>query len=219
MDNLPINPVDGIVILAVLLSGVLALIRGLVREVLSLISWFLAIYAGVQGAPLVKPTMLKYTDNELIASAGGGFIVFLVVLILLTIASYFIARSVRAVGLTSIDRSLGFIFGAIRGFLVVSLIYLGGTLIFTDRKEYPNWLTEAKTEPALETSSLWLQAMMPKDLKDDLDISMKNAKDSARQAKETKDNLQRMQNAVPERKTSVEKAAKESVPEKPADAR
>lgn len=218
MDNIPINPVDGIVILAVLLSGILALIRGLVREVLSLISWFIAIYTGAQFASVLKPTMLKYIDNELMASAAGGFIIFLLTLIILTILSHIIAKSVRNSSLSAIDRSLGFIFGALRGFLVVALIYLGGTLIFTNDKEYPKWLTEAKTQPALHVAATWLQSMMPKDLKDDLNVNVRNAKESAKQAKDAKENLERLSHPVPGRtdsnKPAAEKSAEPSTPAK-----
>lgn len=216
MDNVPINPVDGIIIAAVLLSGILALIRGLVREVLSLISWLLAIYAGTHLSPLLKPTMLKYTSNEMIANAAAGFIVFIIILVLLTIVSHIIAKSVRAAGLSAIDRSLGFLFGAARGFLVAALLYLCGTLIFTDKKEYPKWLTEAKTQPALDISAVWLQTLMPKDLQKDLDESRKNAKEGAEKLKANEETLKRLNGAVPGRtpdgEPGIEKAAKDSVP-------
>ena len=208
--SLSINPVDGIVVSAVLLSGILALIRGLVREMLSLASWTLAVIAGARFAPLLKPFMLKYTDNDMLASAGAGTIVFLIVLLTLTIISHLIARTVRNSGLSAVDRSLGFVFGAVRGFLVAALIYMAGTQIFTT-KEYPDWLTEAKTEPALAKTSDWISAMMPGDLHGKLDASMKEAKESAKKAKQDKEELERLASPHPGRidhkdETPVEQA-------------
>ncbi len=198
MDSMPINPVDGLVVLAVLLSALLALFRGLVREVLSLISWTLAVFAGARFASVVKPFFSHYTDNEAIAGGLGGFVIFVIVLIILTIVSHYIAKSVRESAVSSVDRALGFAFGALRGFLVAALVYLGGTLIFTNEKSYPDWLTEARTEPALRHSSTWLVAQMPADLRADLDHSLRVAKKGEKADKDL----------TPEEKAAQEKKEK-----------
>lgn len=212
-----INPVDGIVVAAILLSGILALIRGLVREMLSLASWTMASIAGIRFAPLLKPMMLKHTDNDMLASAGAGVIAFLVVLVILTIISHIIAKSVRNSGLSAIDRSLGFIFGAIRGFLVAALVYMAGTLIFTDSKNYPDWLTDAKTQPVLAKTSDWFQSMMPADIRSSIDAQMKEGRESAHKLKQDKEELDRLSSPRPGRvdhkdETLIEKAIDQANP-------
>lgn len=198
MENLPFNPVDGFVFAAVILSGVLALIRGLVREVLSLISWALAIGAGFKLASYGKTWGLKISDNETIATAIGGFIIFFLVLLVLTIISHYVTKIVRESALSTADRSLGFVFGALRGFLVVVLVYLGGVMLFVQKDEdKPVWLKEAQTEPALRTSAGWLQAMMPKELQKDLEKSIGTGKDMAKDGAEKAETLQRLANPVP----------------------
>lgn len=203
---MPINPVDGLVVLAVLLSALLALFRGLVREVLSLISWTLAVAAGVRFASVVKPFFSHYTDNEAIAGGLGDFVIFVIVLIILTIISHYVAKTVRESAVSSVDRALGFGFGALRGFLVAALVYLGGTLIFTNEKSYPDWLTEAKTEPALRHSSTWLVAQMPADLRADLDHSLHAAK-KGNEKNEADKNLTEEEKAAQEKKEKAEEEA------------
>lgn len=198
MENLPINPVDGFVFAAVLLSGVLALIRGLVREVLSLISWALAIAAGFKLASFGKGWGLSITDNETVATAIGGFIIFFLVLLVLTIISHYTAKIVRESALSAVDRSMGFVFGALRGFLVVVLVYLGGVMLFVqDEEDKPVWLKEAQTEPALRTAAGWLQGMMPKELRTDLEKSIGTGKEKAKEGAEKVDTLQRLTTPVP----------------------
>lgn len=198
MENLPINPVDGLVFAAVLLSGILALIRGLVREVLSLISWSLAILAGFKLATYGKSWGLSITDNETVATAIGGFIIFFLVLLALTIISHYTAKIVRESALSAVDRSLGFAFGALRGFLVVVLVYLGGVMLFVqDEEDKPDWLKEAQTEPALRTAAGWLQGMMPKELRTDLEKSIGTGKEKAQDGAEKLDTLQRLTTPVP----------------------
>ena len=182
MNDMPINPVDGLVVLAVLLSALLALFRGFVRELLSLISWTVAIILGAKFSSAFKPFFQHYTDNDAIAGALGGFVIFVLVLIVLTIVSHYIARSVRASAVSSVDRALGFLFGALRGLLVAALVYLAGTLIFTNEKTYPDWLTHARTEPMLRRSAQWLTEQMPPNLKNDLDKSLGGTKKEADQA-------------------------------------
>lgn len=198
MDNLPFNPVDGFVFAAVLLSGILALIRGLVREVLSLISWSLAIGAGFKLATYGKAWGMKISSNETVATAIGGFVIFFLVLLVLTIISHYVTKIVRESALSTADRSLGFVFGALRGFLVVVLVYLGGVMLFVQKDEdKPAWLKEAQTEPALRTSAGWLQAMMPKELQKDLEKSIGTGKESLKDGADKVDTLQRLTTPVP----------------------
>ncbi|MGE3769915.1 MAG: CvpA family protein [Bdellovibrionales bacterium] len=196
MESWPVNPVDAFVLGAVVLSGILALIRGLVREVLSLLSWAIAIAAGVKLAPFGKSMGLSMTDNDTIATAIGGFIIFFLVLLVLTILSHYLAKAVRESALSTVDRSLGFLFGAARGFLVAVLVYLGGTMLFA-ADEQPAWLQAAQTEPSLRASANWIHSLMPEDMRKDLDKSLGTGKEAMKEGTQQMDTLERLSQPVP----------------------
>lgn len=195
MENWPINPTDAFVLGAVLLSGILALLRGLVREILSLASWSAALAAGVKYAPNAKAWGLKVTSNETVALGIGGFIIFILVLIILTVASHYIAKLVRESALSTVDRSLGFAFGAARGFLVAVLVYLGCTMLFSG-DDKPAWMTGAQTEPALRTSANWVKGLLPEDIKKDLDKAVGLGEKAATEDKQ--DVLEKLSTPQPE---------------------
>ena len=114
-----------------------------------------------------------------------AFVIFVIVLIALTIVSHYHRQDgAFQRRLVSRSRARLRLFGAVRGFLVAALVYLAGTLIFTNEKSYPDWLTHARTEPLLRRSAHWLTEQMPSTLKDDLDKSLGGTKKEADKAKQ-----------------------------------
>jgi membrane protein required for colicin V production len=151
-----LNIVDYSVIGIILLSGLLALMRGFVREVLSLAAWVGAYFIAAKEYKFAEPWTHKLIRNETGSTALAAVIIFVVALTVLTLAGYFIARLIRGRTLTSIDRSLGFLFGLFRGALIVCLVYLGASYIpwlnmdKLDKAEAPPqiYLDTANTAPA-----------------------------------------------------------------------
>jgi membrane protein required for colicin V production len=86
-----------------------------------------------------------------------------VVLVIMTILTGFVARSVRSSALSPIDRSLGFIFGLLRGAFILSLAFL--LLDFVQPADRPTWVKEAKSAPYLEQGAELLRTVLPEPLK------------------------------------------------------
>src|SRR5262249_54080199 len=110
-----LNIVDIVVFATILLSGALALWRGLVRELLSLAAWVGAAMATVYFYPHLRPWMHEHIKSEFGADAATGLTIFCAALIVLIPIGYLISGLVRGRALTAIDRSLGFVFGLGRG--------------------------------------------------------------------------------------------------------
>lgn len=118
--------VDGVVALVVLLSGVLAYSRGFVRETLSIAGWVAAAVAGYIAAPAAKPLIEEVPilsdflgdscELSMIAAFAG---VFALALILISIFSPVFAGAVQRSALGGVDQGLGFLFGVVRGALLV----------------------------------------------------------------------------------------------------
>ena len=160
MENWPINPVDLIVILLILLSAVLALARGFVREFMSLVTWSGAAAASVFAFPHLQAFWRAQIEADLFADAANFAATFVGAMIVLPIISHLISQLVRGRVLGSIDRSIGFIFGAMRGALIVCLVYLVfGWFIPPDKM--PDWAKEARTTPLLASGAEALKAYIP----------------------------------------------------------
>jgi membrane protein required for colicin V production len=83
---------------------------------------------------------------------------------MLTILTGFVARTVRSSGLSPIDRTLGFIFGVLRGAFIVSLAYLLLD-VSVQRNDRPAWLRDAKSEPYLQQGADMLRNFLPESLR------------------------------------------------------
>ncbi|HEY4136696.1 MAG TPA: CvpA family protein [Alphaproteobacteria bacterium] len=160
MQVLGFNLVDLIVIVVVLLSGVFALARGLVREVLAIFSWIGAAFATFYGFDYVSPYVQRMISEPTIANVVTGAGIFLIVLFVLSLVSGAIAGAVRGTAAGSVDRTLGFVFGLARGAVLVCLAYLAFSWAIPPR-EQPAWVQAAKTTPLMERGADILYSLAP----------------------------------------------------------
>jgi membrane protein required for colicin V production len=163
---MPITLLDGIVIAFTLVSAMLAMVRGFSREVLSIASWVAAAAAAYFFYPAVLPYLAPYIDHPTIALAASAAVVFFVALIVVTVITMKIADFIIDSKVGALDRTLGFLYGAGRGLLVlaVALLFFGWLV----GSNPPPWVTEAKSRPLLEGIGTWLQGILPDDPEDSI---------------------------------------------------
>ena len=130
---MPITLLDGILVGFTLVSAMLAMVRGFSREVLSVVSWAAAAAAAFFFYKPVLPYVQPYIDNDKIAMAASAGIVFLIALIVVSVITMKLADWIIDSRIGALDRTLGFLYGAVRGILVVAV----ALLVF-------NWLARAK---------------------------------------------------------------------------
>lgn len=164
MQVLGFNLVDLIVIAVVLLSGVFALARGLVREVLAIFSWVGAAFATFYGYDYLNPYALRLIGEPIIANIVTGASIFLVVLFALSLIAGAIAGTVRGTAAGSVDRTLGFVFGLARGAVLVSIAYLALSFMVPPR-EQPAWIQTARTVPLMERGADLLYSLAPANIR------------------------------------------------------
>lgn len=122
MQNL--NNVDIVILIIVGISALIALGRGLIKEVLSIVGWVLSVIAVIYLLPLVNPFMSEHIESPAMAAVVSSFcivIAFFIVWILLTGS---LIGKVRKSKLSGLDRVLGLFFGVFRAFLLVVLFYI-----------------------------------------------------------------------------------------------
>ena len=154
--------VDFLIIGVLLVSASLSLIRGFTKEVLSITGWVVSGYAAIFLGPSLKPVLANYVTIDWVVSGGAMLIVFLITLIVFSIGGAQIAGQLKGSSLGPLDRSLGVIFGAARGFFIVSMAYLGVSAVIPE-KDHPQFIADAKLRPMLQTGSKAVVAVVPLD--------------------------------------------------------
>lgn len=151
---------DGIAICVILLSGLLALARGFVREILGVMAWVCSGLVALAVYGDFEPWVLTYIPNAKLALPLTIIAIFLLVLIVLTIVVSFIASLVRDSVLSGLDRTLGLLFGFLRGGVIVCLLLIFLS-IFLQPAQWPAAVTNAQLLPATETGASLLITLLP----------------------------------------------------------
>lgn len=158
------NWLDIGVVAIIVLSAVFAFARGFVREAFSVVAWGGAAVVTLYGFGWAYDRIDPYVHNPLLSQVIAGFGLFVVSLIVLTMATGILARMVSMTAFSPIDRTLGFVFGLARGVFIVCLAYLllAAALPPTD---WPPWLRDAKSGPYLNEGADLLKGFLPESLK------------------------------------------------------
>ena len=159
------NWLDLAVIGVVLLSAVFAFARGFVREALSIIAWVGAAAVTLYGFNWVYALVDPRVHNPLLSQVIAGFGLFVGSLLVLTILTGLVARTVRSSGLSPIDRTLGFVFGAARGVLLLCVAYLALDMMLPQLNDRPAWVNEAKSARYLHEGADALSGFLPQNWK------------------------------------------------------
>ena len=167
MENLPVNLIDILVVLIIVVSALLAFGRGAAREVLGIGAWVGAGVATFFAFPHTRPIARDLIPSSmLIADVVAGLAVFIVVLVILTIINQIIAGRIQRSRGGALDRTLGFIFGLLRGAALVCIAYmLFGSVV--QRSDWPPWVDEARTLPYIKQGVAALREVVPEEAADE----------------------------------------------------
>jgi len=159
---MPITLLDVVLLAVMLISALLAMVRGFMREVLSIASWAAAAVLTLYAYPRLKPIVLQYFSNDIVASVitiGG---VFLGTLLIVSVITIKISDTILDSRVGALDRTLGFLFGLARGLVIVVVAFLFFAWLVPDRSQ-PEWVKNAKSRVVLQGTGQWLMSMLPDD--------------------------------------------------------
>jgi membrane protein required for colicin V production len=156
---MPVSVLDLVVLGVVLISALLAAVRGFTREVLAIVAWVTAAAAAWFLHKAALPYAEQYINNKtiaLVAAIGGIFILTLIVVSVITVK---ISDLILDSRIGALDRTLGFVFGAGRGLLlcVIGWVFLS----WLAQGKMPEWAANAKTRPMLESTGNSLITRLP----------------------------------------------------------
>ncbi len=119
-----LNWADYVVIGIVVLSALVSLIRGFIKEAISLATWIIAAWVALKYTPLVAGILTETVDTPSIRIGIAALVLFIPILIVGALMNYIVGQLVEKTGFSGTDRTLGAVFGVIRGVVVVALIVM-----------------------------------------------------------------------------------------------
>ena len=180
--------VDIVAVLILLASAVISILRGFIREVLTIFGLVGGALAAYVGGPLLSPTIsgwLGITDGDeeqkfldllpypMVANILAYAVIFIIFVIIFSILSHFLAASIKNFGLGAIDRTLGMVFGIVRGVLFLGLLYLPiHYLVEEEQMEEWDWLETSQSRVYLNATSGWISGFIPSESMADLEQSV-----------------------------------------------
>jgi membrane protein required for colicin V production len=159
------SPFDIGVALVLLVSGLVAFVRGATREVTTVAAFLLAVAVALFGLRFTGPIARQAIHTAWIANSVAVLATFIAGYIVFRVIGGAITRRVQqTAGLSGLDRMLGLGIGLVRGVVVVGAV----TLLInaaTPAERMPPWIAKAKTYPAATTVADGLRAFAPEGLK------------------------------------------------------
>ncbi len=151
---------DLVILGIILLSALISLIRGFVKESISLITW---IVAGVVAFRYFSPMaglLESFIEASTIRNIVGFAILFVSTLIIGAIVNYVMGQLVSKTGLSGTDKTLGVVFGGARGVLIVTMVILLASL--TPMPE-AQWWQDSATVGYFQQLAEWVKGIIPED--------------------------------------------------------
>jgi len=173
-------------IVIILVSALLSMVRGFTREVLAIGSWAAAAAAAYFFYPNLVPYVSPYIHKEPLPAVISAAVIFFVALIIVSILTVRISDAILDSKVGALDRSLGFLFGAARGFLLGVVAFAIFNWLVAE-KQQPEWVKEAKTRPILMETADRVIAMLPDDAEHTIEGWWKKTKTTAAPAEEAPD--------------------------------
>ena len=176
LASLPFNIVDAVVVILILVSGFLAFFRGFITEALAVTGWvgatIVTVVAFVPAQTLATKYFADILSLQLLIDVGTGIVLFVVSLIVFSMILRAIARLVRGKGANLLDRAFGFVFGLLRGVLLLAILWLLVEEIVPEDR-LPADIREASTLPMIRASGAFLLRLGPSSLRQPEDGPLK----------------------------------------------
>jgi membrane protein required for colicin V production len=152
----PLSYLDAALIAVAFISGLLAMYRGIVREILSILSWIVAagatLYFVLNYKKVAEDMAQQMGTQVAVAQIAIGAVIFLIVLIIVHLITARISDWTLESRVGMIDRVLGFIFGVARGFLLIVIPYMFYESFIPETNAHFPWVRESKSLPYIKAT-------------------------------------------------------------------
>ena len=145
MEFTSLNYVDYLAIAILFISAMLSTIRGMTREFLGLVGWFVAIFIAKLSSPVLIPLLDSFISVSSIITPMSWIIPFFAAFIVWYVFASVVSPSLSRAGLGALDGGMGVFFGLARGAVIIVLCYLVLVFLFGGEKQTPNVVRESNT--------------------------------------------------------------------------
>lgn len=153
--------VDVILIIVIFLSALFSLIRGFVKEAISLATWIIAIWLAATFTPKLAAVLPSGIESEAVRQAVGFGVLFVLSLMVGALVNMLVSQLVKKTGLSGADRIFGVFFGILRGAaIIIVFVIIGG---MTPLPETDWWQTSVLLQ-WFESAAIVIQQYIPEDL-------------------------------------------------------
>ena len=149
------NLLDIIIILTMLVSGVLALTQGFVKEILSLIGWVISFISVTLFMPEAGKYLRPFFESQALSDLITISIIFIITLLVWRFLSLFIVKLFKITSIGYIDRTLGFLFGLLRIYILASIIF-GVFIQKIEQEKRPSYIQSSNLTKVIENSNNFL---------------------------------------------------------------
>jgi len=162
------NWADYAIVAILVLSIVVSLVRGFVREAISLVTWAVAFWVSFSFSGTLSSLLTNYIHSGSLRQIASFGILFIITLLLGAFVNYLVGQLVDSTGLTGTDRILGVVFGFARGVLVIALLLMMAHLTPMPQEDW--WKTSALI-PQFQPVELWLHSLLPQSVSEHITLS------------------------------------------------
>jgi membrane protein required for colicin V production len=155
---LNLNVTDYIIVAVVLVSTLISLVRGFLKELMSLVIWFLGFWVAIKFYESFAVVLTPYIANVVFRQMASFAGIFFLILIFGMLFNYLLAFIVSKSGLSGTDRLLGMVFGCARGILLMAVVLL---LISATSFIQDEWWKKSVLIPHLQVLVDWLRVFLP----------------------------------------------------------
>lgn len=157
-----LNNLDIVILAIVVISALIALNRGLIKEVLSIVGWVLSTVVIVYALPVCLPFAKKYIESGILAGLATSLALFVVFFVVWIYSTSSIIGKIRTSKLNGLDRFLGLFFGVMRAFLLIILFNIMMSWIIPNEKQ-PDILANSKYYQIAGSFAKPLENMIPQE--------------------------------------------------------
>ena len=146
----------------VTVSAIMAYYGGFVSESLGVAAWVGTAFITKYLYPLLQPKFAAWIGTNNMFSAIAAYVsIFVAIVMALSFLNKWATAKLRRTHFDSVDRSLGFFFGLVRGVLVMALLYMAVLWFMPERKSRPAWIVDARSKSVLKVSSMFVCTLLP----------------------------------------------------------
>lgn len=161
MIGTSINWADCAILGIIAVSSLVSVLRGFVREALSLVGWILGFWAALSFSGPVAVLLVDAIGAPAVRQAVAFFALLVATLMLTALANLMAARLVVSTGLTGTDRTLGIVFGMARGTVIVAvLVMLAGLTALP----HDPWWRESVLIKRFEVLAVEIRSVLPPEM-------------------------------------------------------